>query len=1111
MGTNLDLHKKLRAPRARFYLADFHVHSPASADVRLAPHYGQLSKSARSILDSVPESLASNPIEYESAVISAFPPSAFLKELISRRDSVLAGLDSDSTEDWAIVAMTDHNICKYSCGTASLAWTQLSENRIIVLPGMELSVTYPVPPGNEKATAHLLCIFAPNTSDSDIRIAITSANNNADWTFGDGVTLQSLESFVKGLRNHPNYPAICIAAHVGSGAGVQNVTRKVMLSRLDAAISRVKGELEVGDEPDTEELNKRLLQLENERQGADEISLQTLNLIGLCGFDALQVRGQYDEVHYRRLHRFNDKFGRAVPIVCSDAHTSSNIFMSESGLSHIKLSDLSAGIDSGQLFAAIRHALRLGETRFSYVPPSSPQYWIAGIEIIPDAQNAASFWPFESHAQVGQTKSFILPLSRNLNCLIGGRGSGKSAALEAIAFLARPSNFDGFVKTHEEDLPDYYTRARANLSGCKSTLCWQFVGHELAQHLPKHTAFASRYFDPAARHEAITYSNADNVELLQTQIPDHVVQYYRLGEIEQQAGAEKLRGLFDQICGSQIQEHERNIQEQLLKLSDQRNAMVKVSQKVSNLTKDGGALREYAQRKRLFDEVDLAEVRDAYEEVDRASAANSLVDKAIPDWSNFHGKLDLSTVNQESINFFDDIETSCKDDQGQIKPYHEKLSELSASEAFEGQGDHLTTRQTISNVVNALDTELGNVSEILSQTKDAISSQAKVARDALSARGLPPGSKEREAKKNAFDEAVEALKQYRQFVLEWDDMNNERKGLVVQLSEECQRRSSVRQNTATDITNQLKRDLDSSFLVIEADAQPQMDMREFLDWMKNNFTLSSFRYRESRFAALISDGLKPDSLRNLLLQEENTDHTILKVKRLSAENGDIDESIAKKVFDHCVGRYRLECEIEESSVHPTFWADLPEEIRDGLITFPSQEKAAELLKIDDVLKLDEITFDDIPVIRLNDRPHDPHSKPRPVESLSPGQRCSAILPILLLTGSSPLIIDQPEDNMDNRLIRQVIVNILSSIKLRRQVIIATHNPNLPVLGDVEQTIILQGVGESECQVLAIGDLDSGDVVHHLTEVMEGGREAFQYRQTIYQIHWPGPVYTASNE
>ncbi len=1107
MSTNLDLYKKLRASRARFYLADFHVHSPASADVRLSPNYERLSDNARSLLDSVPEGLASNPAGYESAVISAFPPSEFLKEIVARRDSVLTDLDSDNTEDWAIVAITDHNVCKYSCATASLAWTQLNQNRIIVLPGIELTVNYAVPPGNEQTTAHLLCLFAPNTSDSDIRLAITSSNNNTDWSFGEEVTLQSLESFVNQLRNHPNYPAICVAAHVGSGAGVQNATKKLILSRLDAAISRVKGELENGIDPDTEELNKRLLQLQNERQGADEISLQILSLIGLCGFDALQVRGQHDEVHYRRLHRFNENLGRSVPIVCSDAHTSEDIFISESGLSHIKLSGLSASIDSGEVFTAIRHALRLGETRFSCVQPHSPQYWIAGIEITPDAQDAASFWPSESHYPDSETKSFILPLSRNLNCLIGGRGSGKSAALEAISFLARPSDFDGFAKTRKEDLPDYYTRARANLSGCKSTLCWQFVGHELAQNLPKHAAFASRYFDPAARHESITYTNTDNVELLQTQIPDHLVQYYRLGEIEKQAGAAKLRSLFDQICGSQIQELEQKIQEQLLTLSEQRDEMTEVSRKISELTKDGSALREYAQRKRLFDDVDIREVRDAYEEVDRASAADSLVDKAITEWTSLHEELDLANVNTDTGNFFDNVKNSCNDDQNQIKPYHERIAELAANEAPEGQ---MTTRQKISNAVNALDTEFGNVSDSLNQTKDAISSQAKVARDALSTRGLPPGSKEREAKKKAFDEAIEALKQYRLLVAEWDKMNDERKALVVQLGQECLRRSSVRQETATDITNQLKRDLDSSFLVIEADAQPQMDQGQFLDWLRDNFTVTGFTYREPRFTALISDGLTPHALRSLLLQEEG-DHTILKVNRTSAENGDIGDSIAQKVFDHCVGRCKLECEVEGCSVDPSFWDSLPEEIRDGLVTFPSQEKVAKLLKIDDVLKLDEITFDDIPVVRLNDRPNDALSKPRPVESLSPGQRCSAILPILLLTGNSPLIIDQPEDNMDNRLIRQVIVNILSSIKLRRQVIIATHNANLPVLGDVEQAIILQGVGESECQVLAIGDLDSGDVIHHLTEVMEGGREAFQYRHTIYQAHWPGPVYTASNE
>jgi ABC-type cobalamin/Fe3+-siderophores transport system ATPase subunit len=128
---------------------------------------------------------------------------------------------------------------------------------------------------------------------------------------------------------------------------------------------------------------------------------------------------------------------------------------------------------------------------------------------------------------------------------------------------------------------------------------------------------------------------------------------------------------------------------------------------------------------------------------------------------------------------------------------------------------------------------------------------------------------------------------------------------------------------------------------------------------------------------------------------------------------------------------------------------------------------------------------------------------KPLDRLSQGQRCSANLPILLLTGNSPLVIDQPEDNLDNRLVRQVIVNVLASIKLRRQVIVATHNPNLPVLGDAEQVIALRAVEDDQCIVQAAGSLDDDGIVHQVTEIMEGGREAFQYRQSIYEVQWSG--------
>ena len=256
--------------------------------------------------------------------------------------------------------------------------------------------------------------------------------------------------------------------------------------------------------------------------------------------------------------------------------------------------------------------------------------------------------------------------------------------------------------------------------------------------------------------------------------------------------------------------------------------------------------------------------------------------------------------------------------------------------------------------------------------------------------------------------------------------------------------------------------------------------------------------------ALLKKGLIPESLSQTLLNQCSDPGAVLCVDVDKAAEGRILPQEANEIVKTREACFKLIPEITEDTYGKAFFEKLPLEIREGLWTFPYEEKPKRL-RLENVLQLHEIVFEDMPVIRMNDRPEEPGSKVRPIEELSPGQRCSAILPILLLNGTSPLIIDQPEDNLDNRLIRQVIVNILASIKLRRQVIISTHNPNLPVLGDVEQTIILRATGEKECKVESTGDLDSKDVVAYITDIMEGGREAFQYRQSIYQPYWKGSV------
>lgn len=115
----------------------------------------------------------------------------------------------------------------------------------------------------------------------------------------------------------------------------------------------MEGELAVGEDSDRQMLNERLQALKSARPG-EGIAIDVLQVIGKSGFDALQVTGQSDEVHHRRLHRFREQMGRAVPITCSDAHSASTVFLCGDKIPHVKLPSLSASWTPEQVFSALR-------------------------------------------------------------------------------------------------------------------------------------------------------------------------------------------------------------------------------------------------------------------------------------------------------------------------------------------------------------------------------------------------------------------------------------------------------------------------------------------------------------------------------------------------------------------------------------------------------------------------------------------------------------------------------------------------------------------------------------------------------------------------------------
>lgn len=114
--------------------------------------------------------------------------------------------------------------------------------------------------------------------------------------------------------------------------------------------------------------------------------------------------------------------------------------------------------------------------------------------------------------------------------------------------------------------------------------------------------------------------------------------------------------------------------------------------------------------------------------------------------------------------------------------------------------------------------------------------------------------------------------------------------------------------------------------------------------------------------------------------------------------------------------------------------------------------------------------------------------------LSTGQKCTTILPILLLESENPLLVDQPEDNLDNRFIFETVVDSIRQVKRRRQLIFVTHNPNIPVLGDAERVFVLDSNGTSS-RKSSEGTVD--ECKAEIVTLLEGGEDAFKARKTRY--------------
>ena len=154
------------------------------------------------------------------------------------------------------------------------------------------------------------------------------------------------------------------------------------------------------------------------------------------------------------------------------------------------------------------------------------------------------------------------------------------------------------------------------------------------------------------------------------------------------------------------------------------------------------------------------------------------------------------------------------------------------------------------------------------------------------------------------------------------------------------------------------------------------------------------------------------------------------------------------------------------------------------------------------MRIEELELPATTEIELNTAPDGQAANWQTLRALSTGQKATAVLLLLLLESEAPLVVDQPEDDLDNRFITEGVVPIMRQEKRRRQFVFSTHNANIPVLGDAELILGLAATGEAREGQARIApthmaSIDSKPVRELVEEILEGGKAAFEMRRSKY--------------
>lgn len=1019
---------KARAKTAKFHRVDLHVHTIGSHDFPSV-------HSKLGFVKKVPtdeKGLKKNPDEF-------------------RRRFVQRAKD----QRLRLVAVTDHNESDMAEQLSAMSVAELT-----ILPGIEISVQTSLFPDSE---VHLFGIFPQGTSSKQIdKVFPAGCGMPPSGQRKKGAhTTQPISEIIKTIRN---LGGICIAAHVDSTGGVRTMVHSQNVERLQKNYLRMylnKKRVETGLFGDESE---HLRKLEEELKPLDdEVQNAYLTFLAEHEFNAIQIREAEHQQFYTGDHVDMLNLFPFPCVLSSDAHTLTDLGCPGHG-THIKMAGV--GLDG------LRKAFGDPVTRIRYdttVPTERPKR-ILGVA-------------FEGGSFDGQ----VIGFSDNLTTLIGGRGTGKSALIEAMRFvLCQP--IDG--------LPD---RLRGDIEERRDFTLRETEVKLLFADQQQGELFVLKRRLGESRTSCFTL---DGKPLPEIELPTSQrirAEIYGWSEIEELSDSPRKQiAMLDRtvpgIDGLQLEMQSR-VEE--LRVNGER--VVALAREIQDFLPHTEGAEDVRQQ---LESLGSPELNEAFASFDRNEAglrALGTLGKEIEDansWLLDQGQKrkldqDLSEALQEAKESLQDYS------------WYAQFSQMIGENSAELQRLYGQLLATLDSVKDEIDIRIAE----LQQERDSIEAQLNVLAEKSGQGDFKTALSRRKELTAKMSKILSFEKDIQEKQTDIDQLLDTRYTQIVPaLTSARGRMYQARLAKANAIANKLAELRAASGINIEI--EPMGDVEAFsrlLGHREKSRTAGLFKgidkhYLSKDYPGFYSRKFSPHEFVAILLEEmAGCGSLVIRfIRKRSDQTGEIVRLVGETVEEEggelveygadgaILGKWASSgFELVEMEDAEKVWKYLSPWYYDDEINGHYDPQ-----KLKNLLELELSDIEDRPRILLDGKP---------IEGLSPGQRCSALIPIILVEGQNPLVIDQPEDNLDNKLVFDLVVDILRGLKEQRQIIVATHNPNIPVSGDAEQVVVFESPSKEQCCVVEQGSIDDEAIVQHVKTVMEGGDRAFKIRMRKYGL------------